>query len=77
MLQLYTKKASILFEIQMNVASPEHPLFVARDFQGGPFCKPVSATSMGTLEMAWLPQNQVDGDTDIRLSKMKEPVSWD
>ena len=71
MLQLYTKKASILFEIQMSVASPEHPLFVARVFQGGPFCKPVSTTSMVALEMSWSPQNQVDGDTDIRLSKMK------
>ena len=68
---VHKARVTILFDIQMSVTSLEQPLFVARDFQGGLFCKRLSATSMGALEKAWLSQNQVDGDPAISLSKMK------
>jgi hypothetical protein len=62
---------TILFEIQMSVANLEQPLFVARDFHEGLFCKRLSATSVGALEKAWLSQNRIDGDPEISLSNMK------
>jgi hypothetical protein len=62
---------TILFEIQMSVANLEQPLFVARDFHEGLFCKRLSATSAGALEKAWLSQHRIDSDPEISLSNMK------
>ena len=68
---VHKERVTILFEIQMSVANLEQPLFVARDFHEGLFCKRLSATSAGALEKAWLSQNRIDGDPEISLSNMK------
>ena len=68
---VHKERVTILFEIQMSVANLEQPLFVARDFHEGLFCKRLSATSAGALEKAWLSQNRMDGDPEISLSNMK------
>ena len=49
----------IMFEITMSVTTAEVPRFVARDFEGGVFCKSIASTSTGALEQAWLSQNLV------------------
>ena len=61
----------IMFEITMSVTTAEVPRFVARDFEGGVFCKSITSTSMGALEQAWLSQNLAEHDTQITLGNMK------
>ena len=61
----------IMFEITMSVSTAEVPRFVARDFEGGVFCKSIASTSMGALEQAWLSQNLAKHDTQISLANMK------
>jgi hypothetical protein len=60
-----------MFEITMSVTTAEVPRFVARDFEGGVFCKSIASTSMGALEQAWLSQNLAKHDTQISLANMK------
>jgi hypothetical protein len=61
----------IMFEITMSVTTAEVPRFVARDFEGGVFCKSITSTSMGAPEQAWLSQNLAEHDTQITLGNIE------